>query len=438
MHSRKPGANPNAASRIVLAIIYVCALALASAGLVDARAADSTLSAVPAPLLEKGHPVDWWFVFKFNTHAFPGCDDDNVRECAYGGEVRRYAFGQQFVYASSEDGQLQKGRGCLGDTKSDPVGATFDEIYNGSFYYVIWNDQFYNDPPIAGCGKSCASPWGHSKGMLVWDGAGDGFVMQVTTPSWPGAGSSRFPRMTDGNTLGCVKDDDVKVSQHFLAMKLNESDVVKLLEALRNASIVTDPQNPQIVRNGGPPDVQALVKQLGTKSHSTAVFQTTLSNGIKVISKPSHLHVPPWQLVSAELGGVALRTATWWAKPRISSTTAATRITCWSPDLPQPGAVEIATSGVWESQTFGLKGGPGIDFNHAKIGVSISGTNHYAIFGDLNQQGTLSGRYCDRSQNGRGGLFYIIRDKKLSGSLARLISGDTAPVAGARPSARLR
>ena len=26
----------------------------------------------PAPLLQKGHPVDWWFVFKFNSAAFPG------------------------------------------------------------------------------------------------------------------------------------------------------------------------------------------------------------------------------------------------------------------------------------------------------------------------------------------------------------------------------
>jgi len=28
---------------------------------------------VPVPLLAKDHPVDWWFVFKFNSAAFPGC-----------------------------------------------------------------------------------------------------------------------------------------------------------------------------------------------------------------------------------------------------------------------------------------------------------------------------------------------------------------------------
>ncbi len=27
----------------------------------------------PVPLLAKGHPVDWWFVFKPNSKAFPEC-----------------------------------------------------------------------------------------------------------------------------------------------------------------------------------------------------------------------------------------------------------------------------------------------------------------------------------------------------------------------------
>src|SRR5947199_2640123 len=40
------------------------------------------------------------------------------------------------------------------------------------------------------CG-SCSSPWGHSKGVLAWNDAGEGFVMQVSTPSWPASGSER-------------------------------------------------------------------------------------------------------------------------------------------------------------------------------------------------------------------------------------------------------
>ncbi len=26
----------------------------------------------PSPLLEAGHPVDWWFAFKFNAATYPG------------------------------------------------------------------------------------------------------------------------------------------------------------------------------------------------------------------------------------------------------------------------------------------------------------------------------------------------------------------------------
>lgn len=387
----------------------------------------------PVPLLQPDHPVTWWFVFKFNSKSFPGCDA--TRACPFGGQPQDYsAYSQQYVYASSADRALQKGGGCLGDSTSDPVGATFDEVYNGSYYYVVWNDQFYDDPKISGCGKSCGAPWGHSKGMLVWDEAGDGVVMQVTTPSWPAAGSHAFPRMTDGNTLGCVTDNDVKVSQDFFALKLTKDDVVKVLKALKNASVVTDPDNQQIVNNGGPADVQELVASLGKKATSTTVLKETLSSGVELISKPSRLHVPPWQLVSAELGGVPLRAATWWANPKIYSTTASTQIGCWDGSLGQPGAAKIATSGQWAGKTFGLKGGSGPDFNHAKIGVSTSGAHDYAIFGDMNQQGALwenyarEGQKCSSSQNGRGGLFYVIDDKALRAAIASLIKGKTAPV----------
>lgn len=378
----------------------------------------------PVPLVTKGQPVDWWFVFKFNAHAFPGC---GKQVCPFGGDPQNYIVGQQYVYASSDNETLSKGGGCVGETMSDPVGTTFEEVYDNSFFYVIWNDQFYDDPVISGCSKECGSPWGHSKGILAWNKEGDGFVMQVSTPSWPAAGNKLSPRKTDGNTLGCIKDDDVKVSQHFFALKLTKDDLVKVLKALNNASIVTDPENRQIVNNGGPADVQDLVKSLGKKSHSTSVLKETLSTGVEIISKPSALHVPPWQMVSAELGNVSLRTATWWARPQIPSTTASTRIACWNSELGRPGPVVIAITGQWDGTSFGLKGGPGADFNHAKIGVSTSNTSQYAIFGDLNQQGTLSGKNCGSSQNGRGGLFYVLSDKILSDGVSNLIQGDAAP-----------
>jgi hypothetical protein len=394
------------------------------------RAAGPT--GVPAPLLSKGHPVDWWFVFKFNSAVFPGCSGGATRSCLFGGQVQQYrSWSQQFVYASSDNHSLQQGSGCSGDATTDPIGATFDEVYNGSLYFVVWNDQFYDDPAISGCTASCSAPWGHSKGLIAWDNSGQGFVMQVTTPSWPAAGSTKSPRKTDGNTLGCVKDDDVQVSQHFFALKLTKDDVVKVLSALQNASVVTDPKNLQVVSNGGPADVQGLVNNLGTKSKSSTYTNDTLSSGVELISKPSSLNVPPWQMVSAILGGISLRAATWWTSPAIPTTNSSTAIACWDRSLGKPGAVEIATTGQWTGKTFGLKGGLGTNFNHAKVGVSTSGNSHYSIFGDMNQQGAISGN-CASSQNGRGGLFYVINDAVLSDSLTSLINGGSAPIAGAR------
>src|SRR5947209_7766664 len=130
----------------------------------------------PVPLLKKAHPVNWWFVFKLNSGTFPNCASEATRTCLFGGKVQKYkpSFGQQFVYASSENGTLQPGSGCAGDTVEDPIGATFNQVYNGSFYYVLWNDQFYNNPI-----KSQSGTWGHSKGMLAWNDVGEGFVMQV-------------------------------------------------------------------------------------------------------------------------------------------------------------------------------------------------------------------------------------------------------------------
>jgi hypothetical protein len=383
---------------------------------------------IPAPLLKAGTPVDWWFVFKFNSSAFPGCTSGAQRACIFGGDVQKYkVFGQQFVFASSADHTLQQGSGCAGDSVSDPVGATFDQVYNGSLYYVIWNDQFYDDPEIQGCSGSCSGPWGHSKGVVSWNDDGVGFVMQVTTPSWPAAGSTKFPRKSDGNTLGCVEDDNVEVSQHFFALKLTKDDLVKVLKALQNASVVTDPTNRQIVNNGGPPDVQSLVMSLGKKSSSKKFSKETLSSGIQLISKPSNLNVPPWQMISSVLGQVSLRTATWWTKPKIYSTTPSTQISCWDGSLAKPAAVEIATTGQWEGKQLGLTGGSGPNFNHAKIGVSTSGNATYSIFGDMNQQGTVSGANCASSQNGRGGTFYVVNDPVLFKNITTLIKGDTAP-----------
>jgi hypothetical protein len=221
------------------------------------------------------------------------------------------------------------------------------------------------------------------------------------------------------------------------------------------------------VNNGGPADIQELVRGLGKVSNSRTAMKVRLSSGVLLISKPSDLNVPPWQMVSALLGGDPLRVATWWAQPEIPTTSATTPVACWDPALGKPGGVEIATTGTWQGKTLGFDGVAEPQGNHAKIGVSswwrpyinFGGMSQqgtlpgprcdqaesstecgvrrncpfgicrlpYVIFGDMNQQGTLSGPLCDSSQNGRGGLFFVVQDPQLFNSVHDLLHGQTAP-----------
>lgn len=424
---------------------------------------------VPLPLLAKGQPVEWFFVFKLNASTFPLCGmaetsaeanagaaaktaaaataipGEDTRTCLFGGTAQtiQYPFGQRFVYASSAQPKLTPGGApCMGDSTDDPVGATFDEVYNGHFHYLIWNDQFHDlGPAVQNCSSGeCGAPWGHSKGMLAWNDAGEGFVMQVSTPSWPGSGSPEFQRAS-GNTLGCIKDDDdVEVSQHFFALHLTKADLLVVLRGLQEASVTSDVPpaaggRTQYADIGNDPAILAAVGKLGLRSPLTTMDPAvtghgqavTLSSGVKFIAKPSLLPVPPWQMVSSVLGGESLRVASWWADPKIYSTTAGVP-GCWDISLPTaPGAVEIATSGTWDHVSFNLIGNPSA--NHAKVGVSTSGTVHYAIFGDENQQGSSDPKVkvCTSSQNGRGGTFFAVNNATLAANVAGLIAGSSAP-----------
>src|SRR6266478_6518198 len=141
----------------------------------------ATKTATPSPLLKAGQPVDWWFTFKFNSKTAADCSNNVQRACTFGGTVQSSykEWGLQYAYASSSDPTLQQGGGCVGESTADPVGATFNQIYSGSLFYVLWSDQFYGDPI-----PNADSPAGHSKGILAWDAKGNGVVMQVSTPSW--------------------------------------------------------------------------------------------------------------------------------------------------------------------------------------------------------------------------------------------------------------
>src|SRR5256885_172939 len=263
----------------------------------------------PKPLLAKDSPVDWWFVFKFNGTAFPSCTQAAKRKCTFGGELQEYKkAGQQYAVASPGSALKKSANLCVGVTTEDPVGATFDQVYRGKFFYVLWNDQFYNDPDLP-ChkGTACPAPFAHAKGMLAWNEDGEGIVMQVTTPNWPGSGNKKFPRERNGNTLGCItKDGDVShnnimYSQHFFTLKLTKDDVLKVLDALQNAGVATDHDNnsefrEQVVKNGGPSDIQEKVDQLGKPSSSKIATKATLSTGVQLISKSAGLVVPPWQM----------------------------------------------------------------------------------------------------------------------------------------------
>jgi len=331
---------------------------------------------------------------------------------------------------------------CLG-SGSDPVAKTFEQIFSGiASNFVIWNDQLYEDPRpdiTPSCEESCSAPWGHSKGFIAWDANGDGFVVQVTTPDWPGNGDNSSHRATQGNTLGCTDDDNVLVSQHFFGLRLKFSDTLAVLQAMKRASVVTDPSNTQLVKlTDSPGELTSLVKSLGQVDSSGDVLRVTLStttadgNKVQLFAKPHSLEVPTWQLVSALLQK-PIRVASWWMWPKVDSTADGFRPGCWSDSLEWPKEVQVATSGRWNGKTFGLKGGSGTDDNHAKVAHSLTGS--LSVMGDMNMQGTLVPKkgLCSSSQNGRGGLFFVLDDATLHSDITALLTGSTGPYADNTP-----
>ena len=153
----------------------------------SALAATPALAApAPSPMADEVHRAKWAFAYKFNTASFP--TTGTLTSCLFGGTPKGYASSQRYVVADFAHSSLRDAPELIGTSTLDPVGATFAKIYESNLNFIVWNDQFYRHPPIAGCSESCSGPWGHSKGVIAWDEQGQGIVMQVTTPSWPGSG----------------------------------------------------------------------------------------------------------------------------------------------------------------------------------------------------------------------------------------------------------
>ena len=93
---------------------------------------------------------------------------------------------------------------------------------------------------------------------------------------------------------------------------------------------------------------------LGVKSKSTRYDRPAIERSA-LISRPSKLNVPPWRWSRRPLGGVPLRTATWWATADLVDH-GIDQADFLEHELGQPGAVEVATTGPWNGKEFGLTG----------------------------------------------------------------------------------
>ncbi len=131
-----------------------------------------------------------------------------------------------------------------------------------------------------------------------------------------------------------------------------------MLAALQTEGAVTEPKNPQIAKIGGPQEVRDAAAKLGSPNKTSTYTQATLSSGVQIIAKAGGLSAPPWQFVSAVLGKVPLRVATFWMGAKIYSRPGRTKPDCWPTAIKSlsPGAVQVVTTGIWEGTTIRLSG----------------------------------------------------------------------------------
>ena len=242
-----------------------------------------------------------------------------------------------------------------------------------------------------------------------------------------------------GNTLGCVKtNNNLVASQHFFALKLNKEDLLEGAagDAKRERRHRSD--NRQIAQNGGPPEIRDAAEELGKKPHEKLrhkkpddlkIIQTQLTADVMLISKPSNAE----RAALADGVGAARRRLrahrhmVGLAADLLDQEVDQDRLLGGHVEVRQksPGDVIIAKNGTFGGRPLGLIGGQ----NHAKVGVVTSGRTSFSIFGDLNQQGTINpvkGK-CDASQNGRGGMFFVVKNDELFKTLSDMLEGEDEP-----------
>ena len=295
--------------------------------------------------------------FKFNSSkSFAGCEPASKNpgqknptmtatgNASFGGVVQtKPAFGQQFAFASSEDGALRQGSGCAGATLTDPIGATFDQVYNGSFHYLIWNDQFYHDPVGLGLqGRQLRRALGPLEGTARLERCGRR-LRHAGLDAGVAALGQQPVRHAQGEQgqyarLQQLEQQSARQPALLCAQADQQRCLVEVLDGAEECER-GDRSRPslQIVQNGGPPDVRKLVddSENGRTQGRASIIKTELSSGVIMISKPSGLACAAladgFVIADSEPTPAehAQRTATWWTKPWIPTTTNSTAIRCW-------------------------------------------------------------------------------------------------------------
>nr|AIG56182.1 secreted protein [Achlya hypogyna] len=281
-----------------------------------------------------GRPVAWWFVLKLPAQVrsatgtfMPTPCDCAPPACASPEEPLR-AHGLCYLYADANNPVLRHfrdvGYDCLGQGGRDPVSQTLRQKQTAT-HWGYFNDQlnglaFMQQKSLV-CGGS-SSFNAHSKGMVAFEAATGGFVLQTSTPNFPDPSSPAFV------PLGCQADNNVEYAQHLFAMSLDAAELLTLATGWQSARLCSANHyhtlhdllvSPSLANASSslPPVAQAvaraLVEERLTPSASSQKTVVTKGSPVAVsgLFKSHRAQVPPWAMAaSAYASDVSV--ASWW------------------------------------------------------------------------------------------------------------------------------